>query len=498
MPDDTDILGLPLILPSQAQKHVTHNEALAVLDVVVQLAVLTRNQTVPPTLAAVGDRHIVPEGATVEWAGRDGQVAVMTETGWQFHAPNPGWVAQVLTEGQAAVFDGLAWSTPSEGAASFARLGVSATPDATNRLSVSSPATLLNHAGGGHQLKLNKATATDTASLLFQSGFSGRAELGTAGSDSFSIKVSADGTAWTTALVADAATGRISLPGGAALASGTAALPGLALAADPDSGLFSPGAGSLALTTSGVARVQVSDTAVQVDVPIGGSAVTQSPQDSTFGRLLKVGDYGLGGAGLSHTDWNSATINGAVFMAANAANAPLPTVWFIGSYLRHNSLFGVQEVTSFTGSPVPRTFVRVLFSGSWQAWREVINQGTLVGSVSQAGGVPTGAVIERGSNANGEYVRFADGTQICTRTNLSAANASTALGSLFRSSANVTWTFPAVFAAAPVVSGCCDDADCWLSVVGAPGSTSAALRVISAVTKASALTVRATATGRWF
>ena len=30
------------------------------------------------------------------------------------------------------------------------------------------------------------------------------------------------------------------------------------------------------------------------------------------------------------------------------------------------------------------------------------------------GGVPTEAIIERGSNANGEYVRFADGTQICT------------------------------------------------------------------------------------
>ncbi|MEB3840457.1 phage tail protein [Pseudomonas guariconensis] len=37
----------------------------------------------------------------------------------------------------------------------------------------------------------------------------------------------------------------------------------------------------------------------------------------------------------------------------------------------------------------------------------------IVGTVSQSGGVPTGAIIERGSNSNGEYVRFADGTQIC-------------------------------------------------------------------------------------
>ena len=37
----------------------------------------------------------------------------------------------------------------------------------------------------------------------------------------------------------------------------------------------------------------------------------------------------------------------------------------------------------------------------------------ILGTVSQSGGVPTGAVIERGSNANGEYVKFADGTMIC-------------------------------------------------------------------------------------
>jgi hypothetical protein len=40
---------------------------------------------------------------------------------------------------------------------------------------------------------------------------------------------------------------------------------------------------------------------------------------------------------------------------------------------------------------------------------------SILGTVSQAAGVPTGAIIQRGSNANGEFVRFADGTQICTR-----------------------------------------------------------------------------------
>jgi len=44
---------------------------------------------------------------------------------------------------------------------------------------------------------------------------------------------------------------------------------------------------------------------------------------------------------------------------------------------------------------------------------EVYSQGNILGTVSETGGVPTGAVIERGSNANGSFVKYADGTQIC-------------------------------------------------------------------------------------
>jgi len=212
MPDDTTILSLPLILPAQAQKHVTHNEALAQLDLIVQLAVINRVLTTAPALPTLGDRHIVAAGATGPWVGQSGRIALYGETGWQFTQPLPGWQAHVLAEGQTAVFDGLGWETLSDGPLTVTQLGVSAVADATNRLSVSSPAVLLNHAGAGHQLKLNKAAAGDTASLLFQTGFSGRAEMGTAGSDGFDIKVSADGAVWATALGADAATGEVTLP----------------------------------------------------------------------------------------------------------------------------------------------------------------------------------------------------------------------------------------------------------------------------------------------
>ncbi len=68
----------------------------------------------------------------------------------------------------------------------------------------------------------------------------------------------------------------------------------------------------------------------------------------------------------------------------------------------------------------PRTFERTLNVGSgvWSAWKEVYNQNSIVGPVYQSAGVPTGAIIEHGSNANGEYVKFADGTMICISADL--------------------------------------------------------------------------------
>ncbi len=195
MPDQSPILSLPLILPAQAQKHVTHNEALRLLDVMVQLAVLNRNLSAPTALPSVGDRHIIAAGAVGAWAGQVGKVALYTATGWQFFAPLPGWQAYVLAEAVTVVFAGTAWAEPNA-AASAPMFGVNTTADAVNRLAVQSAANLLNHDGAGHQLKLNKAAVDDTGSLLFQNGFSGRAEMGLAGSDAFSIKASADGTAW--------------------------------------------------------------------------------------------------------------------------------------------------------------------------------------------------------------------------------------------------------------------------------------------------------------
>ncbi|WP_299031774.1 DUF2793 domain-containing protein [uncultured Sulfitobacter sp.] len=301
MPDTSPVLALPLIQPAQAQKHVTHNEALRVLDAVVQLVVIAADLSAPPTGASPGDRYIVASPASGSWTGHAGEIALYADDAWSFIAPQAGWSAQVLTPKGTLVFDPVAgWEAAGGGAVETTQqLGINATADTTNRLSLSADATLLNHEGAGHQLKLNKATVADTASLLYQTAFSGRAEMGLAGDDSFAIKVSADGGTWHEALRANPATGGLQIPH---------------------------------LVT--------------------GLGVTQSPNDTTPGRLMRTGD----------------------------------------GYVK----------------------------------------ATLLGTVSETAGVPTGAVIERGSTANGEYVRFADGTQICTRE-IGNVDTNIAAGAVFRS-----------------------------------------------------------------
>jgi len=81
MSDTTTKLLLPYILAAQAQKHVTHNEALRLLDGLVQLSVFDRDLTAPPGSPNDGDRYIVASGATGDWAGWDLNVALFTGRG---------------------------------------------------------------------------------------------------------------------------------------------------------------------------------------------------------------------------------------------------------------------------------------------------------------------------------------------------------------------------------------------------------------------------------
>lgn len=199
MSDTTTNLGMPYILPSQAQKHVTHNEALQRLDAIVQLTIVA-TLSAPPAEPAEGACYRIGEAAAGEWTGRTGRLAFRQDGNWLYLQPKSGWRTWDSETGHLLVHDGSGWNeVPLPADATCQTLGVSTSADAGNRLAVVSPATLLTHDGAGHQLKINKAAEAETASLLFQSGWTGFAEMGLAGNNRFAVKVS-DGADWRTAI----------------------------------------------------------------------------------------------------------------------------------------------------------------------------------------------------------------------------------------------------------------------------------------------------------
>lgn len=443
MADTSRNLDLPFLLPAQAQKHVTHNEALERIDLLVQLVVQEFDAITPPGSPADGAIWALGPAPTDDWAGQAGQLAARINGGWVFIAPREGWRAWGLSQVQLRVWSSGDWrALPMDG---LDGIGIGTAHDATNRLAVAAAATLLSHEGAGHQLKINKAGSADTASLLLQTGWSGRAEMGLTGNDDFCIKVSADGTAWTEALKVSRSTGLLS-----------------------------------------------------------GSAVTQGAIDTTAGRLVKAGDFGLGTAiSLTASDNLNALVTSGLFYNATSGNCagnnyPITSAGAL-TVVARSATNVVQKFVSYGGSSTAagvREFTRSYGTAGFGPWVELFHQGTVLGAVSQTAGVPTGRVIERGSNANGEYVRFADGTQICTVT-AAAVDTTTAAGALFMHTNLLTWTFPAAFAAAPVVAGGGGNAARWLAP-NAPSVNSAAYRVYSYGSSGTASAPSLTATGRWF
>ena len=110
--DSTANLALPYLAAAQAQKHVTHNEALRRLDAFVQLVLESVTATAPPGTPPEGGRWFVPAGASGAFAGQAGRIAAFEAGAFDFLAPAPGFLAFVKDEGRLALFDGTAWVSP--------------------------------------------------------------------------------------------------------------------------------------------------------------------------------------------------------------------------------------------------------------------------------------------------------------------------------------------------------------------------------------------------
>lgn len=359
-------LNLPYIMPSQAQKHVTHNEAIRRLDALAHVAVEALAENTPPVSPSEGDAYVVGGAPTGEWSEHAGALAVFSAGAWLFQAPSDGLVLWDKSSNALRVFSNGAFSTISQD--TFETLGVNTTADSVSRLAVSSKATLLTHDGDDHQLKVNKAATGDTASLLFQTNWTGHAEMGLAGNNDWSIKTSLDGSTWTEALKLDSSSG---------LAS--------------------------------------------------GAAVQSSADDATSGRLLKItgaqGAFGLGATqALDTTDVDAIAITGLYRTIASTTNGPLSGA---SHNLWHNQFDANNCTQVFISGTTNAAFIRRKTNGAWLSW--------------------TSLVPERGSNSNGHYTRFADGTQIC--------GFRVAVSPTANSVTQTTFTFPAAFASPSSATG---------------------------------------------
>lgn len=106
----TPNLGLELIPANSLQPWVAVNDALQVLDALVQLAAESITVTAPPA-ATAGQRWIVPAGATGDWAGQEGAVALCTAPGlWRFIAPQEGFKAWVVDEAASYRYTSGSWT----------------------------------------------------------------------------------------------------------------------------------------------------------------------------------------------------------------------------------------------------------------------------------------------------------------------------------------------------------------------------------------------------
>lgn len=229
--------------------------------------------------------------------------------------------------------------------------------------------------------------------------------------------------------------------------------------------------------------------------------VTTSNYDNTSGRIMKVSDFGVGGsavqAGDAANDLNAVSGGGTQFVRADGStlNKPTRTGNWVGLHIQRTAEIAVQLLVSRAGSPMIAT--RRVDTGVWTDWLYHYNSENILGTVGQASGVPTGAIIERGSNANGEYTKFADGTMICRASGTGLPAAENPVGSVF-SGSELEWTFPMAFASAPACFGGHRSPSAgWVSC-RPKSATVGALRWITPTSSTSASSYDAVAIGRWF
>jgi hypothetical protein len=119
MPDITPRMKFPYLASGQAQKEVTHNEALLIADMLVQPVVEALAHTTVPTTPQIGQCWIVGMGSVGDWSGKDDTLACWTEGGWRFFVPFEGMSVWSIADSMQAQWRGGSWAKGSINAQTY-------------------------------------------------------------------------------------------------------------------------------------------------------------------------------------------------------------------------------------------------------------------------------------------------------------------------------------------------------------------------------------------
>lgn len=421
-PNTTPALTLPYLQSNQAQKHVTLNAALSRLDALVQLVAASRSLTDPPASPAEGEVWIAGPEATGAWQGHAGKIAVWRDGGWHFVGARPGWLAFVLDEAALLVWREGSWQpavTTPDALQQISLLGLGTEADSENPF-----AAKLNKAlwtarfegeGGDGDLRytLNKEAPEHTLSLLMQSGWSGRAEIGLTGSDDLSVKVSADGADWQEAIAADRVSGAVRFPQGVTHAPSGAPL---------SSFLFTPGGdGVVSIWRMNASHVQNPRT----------STISSVADDTITLAAADGGQFGV---------WNGFMAGVAMARIWNISKTPAESAWLVASpnattltVLDAASIAGwANGETIQIGDPTSVTPTRVIaldISPMLQELFGTVFRQTGIVAKAHFNGAGSDAITLSGDASVGSFVVAArhgagDGVSIIPCTELSPVSAS--------------------------------------------------------------------------
>jgi hypothetical protein len=111
-PTESPRYTLPLLVAGQAQKELTHNEALILLDALIGASAAAANAVTPPAAPQPGQCWAIGAAPTGSWAGQAGRLAIATAGGWRFCAVPDGFAVRIGAAGALWRRSGSTWTAP--------------------------------------------------------------------------------------------------------------------------------------------------------------------------------------------------------------------------------------------------------------------------------------------------------------------------------------------------------------------------------------------------